>query len=117
LCNVRAKTESEAISGLAKRLSRAGRACAHLVLLPGVVRDTELVRKLMDHQAALLERLSEDMKRYALKHNATLRPLETKEEITAAERALSPIAGHRNVTASGAYVATDRCCELGSPNE
>jgi hypothetical protein len=115
---VRAKAESEAISSIAGRFSEQGMdtlnslsaiCIPHLALLSGALLDTKLFRKLMNHQAALLERLSEDMKRFALKHDATRRSLETKEEITAAERALLLIAGHRNVTASSAYVATDRC--------
>ena len=64
-------------------------------MLSGALQDADLVRKLMDHQATLLERLSEDMKRFALKHNAMRRELETKEEIIVAERVLSLIAGHR----------------------
>jgi GTP-binding protein EngB required for normal cell division len=110
LCDVRAKAESEAISKLAHRFSKQGlqtlnalsAVCIpHLVILSGALQDTELVRKLMDHQATLLERLSEDMKRFALKHNAMRRDLETKEEVMVAERALLLVAGHRNVTASG----------------
>jgi hypothetical protein len=48
------------------------------------------------------------MKRFTLKRDAARRVLETKEEITAAERALSLIAGHRNVIASTASIAIDR---------
>lgn len=104
LCDVRAKAELAAISMLAHRFSKQGvqtlnvlsAVCIpHLAMLSGALQDADLVRKLMDHQATLLERLSEDMKRFALKHNAMRRELETKEEIIVAERVLSLIAGHR----------------------
>lgn len=116
LCDVRAKAESEAISKLVHRFSKQGEqtldtlsavCIPHQVMLSSALQDTALVRKLMNHQAALLERLSEDMKRFALKRNATRRELETKEEMMAAERALLLVAGHRNVTASGTKASTN----------
>ncbi len=111
-CNVRDKAESQAVSAVAGRLSKQGinalsslsAICLpHLAMLSNVIQDLELVRRLMNHQAGLLERLSEDMKRFALKQSATRRYLENKEEITAAERALLLVAGHRNVTAGTTY--------------
>jgi small GTP-binding protein len=111
-CSVRVKAESEAISRLAHRFSAQGvqtlsslsAVCMpHLVLLSSAIKDPELVRKLLNHQAALFERLSEDMKRFTLKQDAARRASETKEEVIAAERALLLVAGHRNVTASGSY--------------
>lgn len=49
------------------------------------------------------------MKRFSLKHDAARRNLETKEEVTAAERALLLVAGQHQATASGtAVTATDR---------
>jgi hypothetical protein len=66
-------------------------------MLSVVIRDPDLLRKLMAHQATILERVSEDMERYALKHDAVRRFLESGEERTAAERALLLLAGDRNV--------------------
>jgi hypothetical protein len=54
---------------------------------------------LWEHQAKLLEQLSEDMKRFALRQDARRRSLETQEEIAAAERALYLMAGDRNINA------------------
>jgi hypothetical protein len=45
----------------------------------------------------LLERISEDMKRNALKHDAVRRYLATDEEASAARRGLLAITGFRNV--------------------
>jgi GTP-binding protein EngB required for normal cell division len=106
LCTIRAKAESEAVSRLAQRLSKQGvqglntlsAICIpHLTMLSGALHDGVLVRQLMNHQAALLERISEDMRRFTLKHDATRRHLETREEAAAALRALMVVAGHHNV--------------------
>jgi hypothetical protein len=48
-------------------------------------------------QAALLERLSEDMRRFALKHDGLRRYLASEEETNAADRALLILAGHRTI--------------------
>jgi small GTP-binding protein len=112
LCNVRDQAESQAISNLANRLSKqvddalrslSAICMPHLAILSSVIQNPDLVRQLMNHQAALLEWLSEDMKGFALKQSATRRHLENKEEMTAAERAVLLVAGHRNVTAGRAY--------------
>jgi small GTP-binding protein len=117
LCNVRATAETKAIAGVVKRFSEHGAnalnslsaiCIPHLTMLAEALKNPALARKLLDQEAALIERLSEDMKRFTLKRDAARRVLETKEEITAAERALSLIAGHRNVIASDAFIATDR---------
>lgn len=109
MCTVRKTAESQAVSAIAGRLLKQGinalgslsAICIpHLAMLSNAVQNPEIVSLLMNHQATLLERLSEDMRRFALKQNATRRYLENKEEMTAAERALLLIAGHRNVTAS-----------------
>jgi GTP-binding protein EngB required for normal cell division len=116
-CGVRAKAEAEAISGVGSRLSEQGDRALnalsaicipHLALLSDTIEDLDLVRKLLNHQAALLERLSEDMKRFTLKRDATRRHLETQEETTAADRAVLMVAGHRNVIGNRTYVASGR---------
>jgi GTP-binding protein EngB required for normal cell division len=108
VCAVRAKAESEAISELANRLamdreqalkSLSAICLPHFAMLSSETPDIDLMRKLIAHQATLLERLSEDMERYALKRDALRRFLESGEEATAAERALLLLAGDRKVNA------------------
>jgi hypothetical protein len=105
-CTIRDKAEAEVIAALANRFAQDDKQALkslsaiclpHFGMLSAAVQDADVVRKLMDHQATLLERVSEDMSRYALKHNATRRYLESQEETTAAERALLLLAGHHNV--------------------
>jgi hypothetical protein len=105
LCAVRAKATSEAISELANLLtvdeaqalnSLSAICLPHFAMLSATIWEVNLMRKLMAHQATILERLSEDMERYALKHDATTRFLQSREETTAAERALLLLAGDRN---------------------
>jgi GTP-binding protein EngB required for normal cell division/CBS domain-containing protein len=115
LCRVRVEVETGAISDLERRLTRnASEALAalsaicipHFAKLAGVITDRELLRKLIHHQVKLLDRLSEDMKRFTLKHDATRRFLENKEETTAGHRTLSHVVGHSNVNASNPLMAT-----------
>jgi GTP-binding protein EngB required for normal cell division len=117
LCDRRTEAESKAISTLVHRLSKqsvqtlnslSAICIPHLTMMLESLQDRELVRRLMNHQAALLERISEDMRRYTLKHDATRRYSESKEEAIAAERALLVIAGLRDVTASSAHATTER---------
>jgi hypothetical protein len=109
LCGVRAKAESEAISAIAHRLvedeprtldSLSAICLPHFAMLATAIEDAKLMPRLMNRQAAILERLAEDMERYALKRDAVRRSLATDEEETAAQRALLLVAGHRNVGAT-----------------
>jgi hypothetical protein len=114
LCRVRAEAESRAISELEGRLTRntseafaalSAICIPHFAKLAGVIKDRVLLSKLVNHQVKLLDRLSEDMKRFTLKHDATRRFLENKEETTAGHRALSQVVGHSNVNASNPLIA------------
>jgi GTP-binding protein EngB required for normal cell division len=116
LCNVRARAESEAIAAVVKRFSEDSAATLrtlsaicipHLAMLVNALENPDHIWKLLNQEASLIERLSEDMKRFALKRDGR-RVLETKEEMTAAGRALLLLAGHQNVTPSSSCVATDR---------
>lgn len=107
-CAVRKASEATAISDLAKRLSQncestlrslSAICIPHLRLLAEVVKDHNVIIQLRTQTATVLEHLAEDMRRFSLKRDS-LRTLETKEEITAAERTLQLIAGHPNVTPS-----------------
>jgi GTPase Era involved in 16S rRNA processing len=108
-CAVRSTAESAAIANLCGRLSQNGASTLgtlsaicipHLALLVENLNDPRLVQQLLAHSATLLEHLSEDMRRFSLKRDSR-RSLENKEELTAAERTLRLVAGHRNVTPSG----------------
>jgi hypothetical protein len=105
LCHVRDKAEVQAIDATAKTLlqdgtqalTRLSAICLpHLTTLSTAVGDPGLIRELAKRQATIFQRIAEDMRRYALKHDALRRSLETKEEETAADRALVILAGCRN---------------------
>lgn len=106
LCVMHGKAEGEALGDVATRLNRdPDRALAslsaicltHFVMLLAEVRDDDTASRLVDRQAALFERVSEDMRRYALKYNAVRRDLASQEDSSAAERALLAISGRRNL--------------------
>jgi small GTP-binding protein len=106
LCHVLDKAESKAIEAVMFRLTKdetssfnsASAICLpHLTTLSAKARDSHLTRKLMDRQAAILQRMSEDLSRFALKWNGARRFLASAEESTAAQRALLALAGRRNV--------------------
>ena len=96
----------EAVEAVAKRLvedakrtlnSLSGICLPHLAVLAASVQDADLTRDLMERQATIFQRLSEDMRRYALKHDAVRRFLASQEETAAAERALMFLVGRRNM--------------------
>jgi hypothetical protein len=105
-CAARAAAESEAVQSIVSRLeeerehglgSLSALCLPHFRLLLASVRDDETERRLILRQAALLERLSEDMRRFALKHDGLRRYLASEEETNAADRALLILAGHRTI--------------------
>jgi len=106
LCGVRNKAELQALEAVVMRLrkdtsrtlnSLSAICLPHLAMLAAAASDTEITRKLMERQATILERVSEDMKRYALKQDAVRRYLASQEDTTAAQRALMFLAGRSNV--------------------
>ena len=106
LCDARASAEREVIESTRKRLSwdKARELNAltaiclpHFVMLVSAIQDADLVRAMLERHAAVLERYSEDMKRYAIKHEGVRRDLASEEETTAAERGLLLMAGRRQV--------------------
>jgi GTP-binding protein EngB required for normal cell division len=106
LCNAHHDVERDAIAAIAKRLEgQKGRALnelsaiclPHFAMLLSVMRGSGLVRTLLERQAAVLQRFSEDMKRYAIKHDGVRRYLASEEETTAAERGLLLVTGRRQV--------------------
>jgi GTP-binding protein EngB required for normal cell division len=106
LCNVRDDEEQRAIKGTAKRLeeheARALNALSaiclpHFAMLLSATQNSGLVRTLVERQAEVLQRFSEDMKRYAIKHDGVRRYLASEEENAAAERGLLLVIGRRQV--------------------
>jgi GTP-binding protein EngB required for normal cell division len=59
----------------------------------------EIARRLVEEEARVVDRLSEDMQRYAIKHDALRRELATELEHQVHEIALSRLVGLRNIVA------------------
>jgi GTP-binding protein EngB required for normal cell division len=106
LCDLRASTETEAMATIAARLSHdeadalkslSAICLAHFGKLAEALSDSEQIARLLEHQATLFERLSEDMRRHALKYNARRRGAHSEEEESAGHRALLILAGFRDV--------------------
>lgn len=106
LCNTRDDAERQAIEATAKQLGEHKTSAVnglsaiclpHFAMLLSVIPDSGLVRTMLERQAAVLQRFSEDMKRYAIKHDGVRRYLASEEETTAAERGLLLITGRRQV--------------------
>ena len=106
LCSVRDRAEREAIESTTRRLGRnkardmnalTAICLPHIVMLVSAIRDADLARAMLQRHAAVLERYSEDMKRYAIKHEGVRRYLASEEETTGAERGLLLMAGRRQV--------------------
>lgn len=75
-----------------------GLCLRHLELVARSLDSVELIREVVTQEARLLQLVSEDMRRYALKHDGMRRHLASKEELAAARRALTIIAGHRSIS-------------------
>jgi small GTP-binding protein len=106
LCAEQARAESEAIAAFAARMNGAPTdapgslpvvCIPHLRLLAAVVEDAVAMRRLMAREAAMLDRLAEDMRRYATKRDAIRSNLLDEEEINADQRAMIALAGLRHV--------------------
>ena len=106
LCRVSAKAEAEAMAAIAgsfradpeQALSTRSALCLpHLRLLIATLGDAVPVGRLLEREASILERLSEDMQRYATKVDALRRSLASDEEAESAQRALYVVAGLRHV--------------------
>jgi len=107
-CKVRWNTEERTIASLAKRVELDAETAnngqyalclPHLDLLLRHVPGIPARQQLLVREAALLERVAEDMQRYAIKHDALRRHLVSKEENDAPLLALQLLTGHRSVNA------------------
>jgi len=105
-CRVRAKAESEALADLSRQLtetqaqapdSLSALCLPHFARLVGTLRNEQLIGELLSRQAALLDRLAEDMKRSALKHDGVRRYLLSAEEESASNRGLALLARARPI--------------------
>lgn len=110
LCMSAAHAEMQAISMLVHDLATGGDVAPdrlsficmpHIARVLPALREEGLAGVLLTRQAAMLERLAEDMRRYATKHDALRRYLASEEERDAAEMALAVLAGLPNGYVNG----------------
>ena len=103
ICQICDEAEAKAVADVAGRWAADPQAelsaiCVrHLPRLVAAIGDAERVRALLAFQAELFERVTEDMKRYALKFDAVRRYLASEEEDRAAARGLRLMAGLINL--------------------
>jgi GTP-binding protein EngB required for normal cell division len=107
-CKVRQQTEDEIVvmaaseaSGTTElhKLALSALCLPHLQLILRHAANESLRKHLLDREAALMERIAEDMQRYAIKHDALRRDLASSEEQEAYLQALQILVGHRSVNA------------------
>jgi small GTP-binding protein len=108
VCRVHVSIESSAVRELAKRLKEAdcisraaesGLCLLHLDQVLSGIEPDRVAQQLLVDQAAALQRLSEDMRRYAVQRDGLRRELASEEDCSAERRALMMLGGHRNVFA------------------
>lgn len=107
VCQERIDAERRAVAKAADAVRRAADQERHVpaCCLPHLVAVIESLgpgtgaQNLLQAHAHLMERTSEDLQRYALKHDALRRDLTSEEERRASQLALLLLAGHRNVSA------------------
>lgn len=109
VCTLQRATEDEMVESF---LHRAGEGAnrsdssvsalclLHLQRLLQRSDDESLRHDLLSREAAIIERVAEDMQRYAIKHDGIRRALVSQEELEAPLRALQILVGHRNVNAA-----------------
>lgn len=107
-CREQALEEEKAIATILKKVTTQEEnesvqlpvlCLPHLSALLRKVPDTEMARSLLDFEAALFERLAENMERYALKHDALRRDLNSDDERVAYHRSLSHLVGDKRLQA------------------
>jgi hypothetical protein len=105
-CAERAAAEAAAVATIVAQLRQdpetalraLGDLCLpHFRLLAAAIADPDDAALLCAYEAALLRRVAEDMRRYALKHEGVRRYLASEEETKAAQRALLLLGGHRTL--------------------
>ena len=102
-CTVVGRSADESATVAATRLRRGDEEAlkslsaiclSHLPLLVSKLEEPGLVGHLLLRQADLIDRLAEDMRRFALKRDGFQRHLTSKEELTASERGLRALMGN-----------------------
>jgi GTPase Era involved in 16S rRNA processing len=110
MCRTHIDIERVAVERMARGLGKveltmtprgSGLCLPHLGQVIGAIGSESVARELLMEEAAALQRLSEDMRRYALKHDGVRRAFASEEEFSADRRALMLLGGHRNVFALG----------------
>lgn len=107
-CKVRWTTEDQAIASIINKTSEnsepdslalSALCLPHLQLVLQRTKTESVHKFLLHREAAFMERIAEDMQRYAIKHDALRRDLASSEEHDAYLQALQILVGHRNVNA------------------
>ncbi len=107
-CQEQAAVEERVLNEIQEKVTVAGDqqpakfpvlCLAHLGALLRKVPNDGLARSLLDFEAALFERLAENMERYALKHDALRRALNSDDERVAYHRGLSQLVGDKRLQA------------------
>lgn len=105
-CDGRVIAETTAVNTVAGRLrampdqalaSLSDICLPHLRLLSAALGEHPVAARLLARQGAVLQRMADNLRRYALKHDGLRRYLASDEEEKAAERALVMLAGHRTL--------------------
>ena len=107
VCRERIDAEQLAVAKAGETVHRAAREEArvpayclpHLAMVVESLGPGTDAQNLLQAHAYLMERTTEDLQRYALKHDALRRHLASEEERRASQLALLLLAGHRNVSA------------------
>jgi GTP-binding protein EngB required for normal cell division len=108
VCQVRWATEDQTVGSIVSRTSQSpepdklflSALCLPHLQLTLQRTISESARKfLLYREAALMERIAEDMQRYAIKHDALRRDLASSEEHNSYLQALQLLVGHRSVNA------------------
>jgi len=107
-CQEQATAEKRVLNEILERLNASKEqepaklpilCLAHLGALLKKLPDGDSARALLDFEAALFERLAENMERYALKHDALRRYLNSDDERVAYHRGLSQLVGDKRLQA------------------
>jgi len=106
MCRMQEQIETRTLADIVIKNSAAGSmrstvpalCMPHLRIISSGLEDPALSASLFTEHARALDRLAEDLRRYALKHDALRRYLTSEEERRAAEDAVLLIAGRRLIT-------------------
>lgn len=107
-CQVRWAAEDQAVASIISRTSESPEpdklplsalCLPHLQLVLCRTKSESVRKLLLYREAALMERIAEDMQRYAIKHDALRRDLASSEEHNSYLQALQLLVGHRSVNA------------------